>query len=162
MIGISAPASTKAESRRLDTTIITVAPTNSTKLRSAIEMDVPAALIWVVSAVRRETSSPVLASSKKALDSEVMCAGRRRAVGDNAFAERRDEVVAKGACGRRQHRGNADHDQKIAVDEGDALGRKAEVDHSPNGDRHDQRRQRGNNQGAKRRQCAPAVAPDIG
>ena len=82
-------------------------------------------------------------------------------IGDNAFAERRDEVVAKGACGR-QHRRNADHDQKIAVDEGDALGRKAKVHHAPNGDRHDQRRQRGNNQGAKRRQCAPAVAPDIG
>ena len=73
MIGIA--ASTKAESHGLDTTIITVAPTNSTKLRSAIEMDVPAAaLIWVVSAVRREMSSPVLASSKKALDSEVRCA----------------------------------------------------------------------------------------
>ena len=73
MIGIA--ASTKAESRGLDTTIIAVAPTNSTKLRSAIEMDVPAAaLICVVSAVRRETTSPVLASSKKALDSEVTCA----------------------------------------------------------------------------------------
>ena len=90
-----------------------------------------------------------------------MCEDVAAQIGDNAFAERRDEVVAKRACGR-QHRGNADHDQKIAVDEGDALGRKAEVDHAPNGDRHDQRRQRGNNQGAERRQCAPAVAPDIG
>ena len=34
------------------------------KLRSAIEADEPkAALIWVVSAVRRETSSPVRALS---------------------------------------------------------------------------------------------------
>jgi hypothetical protein len=68
-------ASTKADSCGLVTTIMMLAPTNRTKLRSAIETDVPAAaLIWVVSAVRREITSPVLASSKKALDSDVTCA----------------------------------------------------------------------------------------
>ncbi len=58
-------ASTKAESRGLVTTIMAVAPTKRTKLRKAIETEAPtAALIWVVSAVSREISSPLLASSK--------------------------------------------------------------------------------------------------
>ena len=70
MSGIA--ASTKADRRGLDTTIMTPAPTNSTKLRRATETDVPAAaLTCVVSAVSREITSPVLASSKKAGDSEV-------------------------------------------------------------------------------------------
>ena len=73
MIGIA--ASTKAESRGLVTTIMTLAPMNSTQLRSATETEDPTlALICVVSAVSREIISPVLASSKKAADSEVRCA----------------------------------------------------------------------------------------
>ncbi len=57
--------STKAESRGLVTTIIAVAPTNRTRLRKAIESEAPTAdLIWVVSAVSREISSPLLAWSK--------------------------------------------------------------------------------------------------
>ena len=68
MIGIA--ASTNSESRGLLTTIIVEAPKNSTKLRNAMEIEVPAAaLICVVSAVSRERTSPVLASSKNALDS---------------------------------------------------------------------------------------------
>ncbi len=55
-------ASTKVDNRGLVTTIITAAPTNSTRLRSAIDTDAPTAdLICVVSAVSRETSSPVFA-----------------------------------------------------------------------------------------------------
>jgi len=58
-------ASTKAERRGLVTTIIAVAPKNRTRLRKATETEAPtAALIWVVSAVSREISSPVLAASK--------------------------------------------------------------------------------------------------
>ena len=54
--------STKAESRGLVTTIMAVAPTNITMLRSATDIEEPtAALTWVVSAVRREITSPVLA-----------------------------------------------------------------------------------------------------
>ena len=54
--------STKAESRGLVTTIMAVAPMNRTTLRKAIETEAPtAALIWVVSAVSREISSPLLA-----------------------------------------------------------------------------------------------------
>ena len=64
--------STKAESRGLVTTIIAAAPKNSTRLRSATDTEAPtAALIWVVSAVSREISSPVLAVSKNADDSPV-------------------------------------------------------------------------------------------
>ena len=50
-------------------TIIATAPKNSNRLRSRIEIEAPKAdLIWVVSAVSRETISP-LRSSKKAGDS---------------------------------------------------------------------------------------------
>ena len=56
----------------LVTTIIADAPTNSTRLRSAIDTDAPTAdLICVVSAVRRDTSSPLWAVSKNDGDSEV-------------------------------------------------------------------------------------------
>ncbi len=66
--------STKPDSRGLVTTIMNEAPRNRTRLRSATETDEPtAALIWVVSAVSRETISPVLASSKKADESEMRC-----------------------------------------------------------------------------------------
>jgi hypothetical protein len=67
--------STIAERRGLVTTIIAMAPMNSTTFLSAIEAEVPTAvLIWVVSAASRETSSPVRAVSKKADDSVRMCA----------------------------------------------------------------------------------------
>ena len=66
-------SSTEAESRALVTTIIATEPKNSTRLRSAIETDAPtAALIWVVSAVSRDTSSPDFAVSKNAADRMVM------------------------------------------------------------------------------------------
>jgi len=65
-------SSTKPESRGLVITIITVAPKNIRMLRSAIDTDAPTAdLIWVVSAVRREISSPLRVESKKAGDSEI-------------------------------------------------------------------------------------------
>ena len=61
--------STKAESRGLVTTIMRAEPKNSTRLRSATETDAPtAALIWVVSAVSRDTSSPDFAVSKNAAE----------------------------------------------------------------------------------------------
>ena len=63
-------ASTKPESRGLVTTIMAAEPKNSTMLRSAIDIEAPtAALICVVSAVSRDTSSPDLAVSKKSADS---------------------------------------------------------------------------------------------
>ena len=66
--------STKAESLGLVTTIMIEAPTNSTRLRSAIDTEAPtAALIWVVSAVSRESSSPLWERSKKAGESAVRC-----------------------------------------------------------------------------------------
>ncbi len=139
MIGIA--ASTKAESRGLVTTIMALAPTNSTRLRSATETEEPtAALICVVSAVSRETISPVLASSKKAAGERGQMREHVAAqVGDDALAERGDEVVAKRA-GEREHRRDADHQQKIAVDQSEAARGKTEIDHAPHRDRHDQRR----------------------
>ena len=72
-------SSTKPESRGLVNTIIAVAPTNSMKLRSAIDTDAPTAdLIWVVSAVSREINSPLRAESKNAGDSEIRCANTSR------------------------------------------------------------------------------------
>ena len=43
-------------------------------------------------------------------------------VGDDALAERGDEVVAQRAR-QREHRGDADHDQEIAVDQRNAARR---------------------------------------
>lgn len=64
-------SSTKPDSRGLVITIIAAAPKNIIKLRSAIETEAPTEdLIWVVSAVRRDTSSPLRAESKKAGDSD--------------------------------------------------------------------------------------------
>ena len=71
--------STKPESRGLVITIIAVAPMNSITLRSAIETEAPTAdLIWVVSAVSLETSSPLRAESKNDGDSEIRCANTSR------------------------------------------------------------------------------------
>jgi hypothetical protein len=63
-------ASTKPESFGLVITIMVAEPRNSTTLRSATEIDEPTAdLIWVVSAVSREVSSPVRAVSKNGAES---------------------------------------------------------------------------------------------
>ena len=81
MAGIA--SSTRAESLGLVTTISATAPKNRKALRSAIEMLTPkAALTWVVSAVSRETISPLLVRSKNAGSREVRCrntAARRSA-----------------------------------------------------------------------------------
>ncbi len=72
-------SSTKPDSRGLVITIMTVAPTNSIELRSATEADAPTAdLIWPLSAVSRETSSPLRAESKNEGDSETRCANTSR------------------------------------------------------------------------------------
>ena len=87
-------SSTNPESRGLVITIITVAPTNSMKLRSAIETEAPTAdLICVVSAVSRETSSPLRAESKNAGESDTRCANTSRAqIGDDAFADGHHQI----------------------------------------------------------------------
>ena len=65
-------SSTMADSHGLVTTIIAAAPMNRNRLRSAIEALAPtAALIWVVSAVSRDTISPDSVRSKKAGDRRV-------------------------------------------------------------------------------------------
>ena len=73
MIGI-ARARTRT-SRGLVTTIMAAPPKNSSRLRNAIDTEAPTAdLICVVSAVSRETISPVRAVSKNADDNRVRCA----------------------------------------------------------------------------------------
>src|SRR3712207_8734513 len=75
MTGIA--RSTSAESFGLVMIMSVAAPRNRKTLRSAIEMLTPkAALTWVVSAVRRETISPLRVWSKKAGSSEVRCRNR--------------------------------------------------------------------------------------
>jgi len=78
-ITINESPAAKTRQPRLVITIIAVAPMNSIKLRSAIDTDEPtAALIWVVSAVSREISSPLRAESKNEGDSEIRCANTSR------------------------------------------------------------------------------------
>ena len=98
-------ASTKPDSRGLVTTIMTAAPMKSTRLRSAIETEAPTAdLICVVSAVSRETISPVCAVSKKAgRQRRQMARNLAAQIGDDALAERGDEIEAQRAR-HREHR----------------------------------------------------------
>src|SRR3978361_1474006 len=64
MTGIA--SSTKPDSFGLVITIMVAAPRNSITLRSAIDTEAPTAdLIWVVSAVSRDTSSPERGETKK-------------------------------------------------------------------------------------------------
>ena len=139
--------STKNDSFGLVTTIMVAEPRNSTRLRSAIDTEAPTAdLIWVVSAVSREVSSPVLAASKNGDDSAVRWLNTADAqIGDDALAERGDEVVARGA-GDREHGHHRDHHAEILVDQSGALGGEAEVDHAADRDRHHQRGERGDQQ----------------
>ncbi len=74
-------SSTKPDNFGLVITIMAVAPMNSIMLRSAIDTDAPTAdLIWVVSAVSRDTSSPERAESKNAGDSETRCVNTSRLI----------------------------------------------------------------------------------
>ena len=82
-------------------------------------------------------------------------------VGDDALAERGDEVVAHGA-GDGEHRRHRDHHREIAVDQLDAFRREAEVDHAPHRDRHDQRRERRDHQRDEGGNDAAAIAQHIG
>ena len=129
-------------------TIMPAAPKNSTRLRSATETEAPtAALIWVVSAVRRDNNSPVLAWSKNATESRGEMAEHFAAqVGHDALAERGHKVVARGAC-QREQASDRDHDGEIAVDEVEALVREAEIDHAADRKRHRQRGERGGRPG---------------
>ena len=82
-------------------------------------------------------------------------------VGDDALAERDDEVVARRAR-HREHAGDRDHHREIAVDQVHALVGEPEVDHAAHRERHRQRRQRRDQQRGQRRERPAAVARDIG
>ena len=82
-------------------------------------------------------------------------------VGDDALAQRGDEIKARGTR-QREHRHNGDHDGEIAVDEADALAREAEIDHAPDRDRHHQGGHRCGQKSEERRERPPAIARDIG
>ena len=82
-------------------------------------------------------------------------------IGDDTFAERHHQEVTHGA-GEREQRGNADHHQKVAVDQRQPAVTEAEIDHTAHRDRHDERGQRRQNQGAKRGNRPPAVPFNVG
>ena len=137
------PASTNTDSRGLVTTIMTTEPMNSTRLRSATDTDVPTALlICVVSAVSREMISPVLARVEEGgrQHGQVREHGGAQ-VGDDALAERGDEVVARARSPARAPP-RPRSSRRNTVDQPDALGREAEIDHAADRERHDQRRER--------------------
>ena len=75
---------------------------------SAVDTGLPTAdLIWVVSAVSRETSSPDLAVSKKSSESFVKAVEHGATqIGDGQLAERGHEVVARRAR-EREHAATA-------------------------------------------------------
>ena len=74
-------------------------------------------------------------------------------IGDDALAERHDEIVAR-ARGEREHGDDADHGAEIGVDQPGAAAEKAVIDHPPDRDRHDQRRGGGDDQrDQRRRRC---------
>ena len=86
---------------------------------------------------------------------------RRAQIGHDAFAQRRDHVVAQRA-GPGEDRRNRNHGGKISVNESHAIGRKAEIDHPPHRDRHHQRRPRGDKQREEGHQHVAAVAQHVG
>ncbi len=133
-------SSTKPDRRGLVITIIAAAPKNIIRLRSAIDTEAPTAdLIWVVSAVSRDTSSPLRAESKKAGESDSRWPKTSRLqIGNDALADRHHQVVARGT-GQREHGDDRDHHREVAVDQRDAFRRQAEIDHAPHRDRHQQR-----------------------
>ncbi len=99
---------TRPESFGLVNTIMASAPMPRMALRSATDAVAPTAdLICVVSAVSRDTISPDCTLSKKPGDNVVTCAENiAPEVGDDALAERDDEIVARSrSCGqdRRDH-----------------------------------------------------------
>ncbi len=132
--------STNSDSRGLVTTIMAAAPTNSTRLRSATDTEAPTAdLICVVSAVSREVSLAGLGGvEERRRQPRQMREHVAAQIGDDALAERGDEVVAQRARGR-EHRHHRDHHGEIAVDQRCRLLGEAEIDHAAHGDRHDQR-----------------------
>src|ERR1700737_4091981 len=93
---------TRPDNRGLVITIMMVAPTNSMKLRSAIETEAPTAdLICVVSAVSREISSPERGERKK--PGEAQTKGAKRAPPRPAFRGRlRQFRFDRGYLGRFQ------------------------------------------------------------
>ena len=155
--------STNSDSRGLVTTIMAAPPTNSTRLRSAIDTEAPTAdLIWVVSAVSREVSLAGLGGvEERRRQPRQMREHVAAQIGDDALAQCGDEVVAQRARGR-EHRHHADHHREIAVDQHGRLLGKAEIDHAAHGDRHDQRGRRGDDQRGERGDGAALVAADIG
>ncbi len=155
MTGIA--PSTNSESRGLVTTIMAAPPRNSTRLRKAIDTEAPTAdLIWVVSAVRRETISPARVASKNADDRRVRCVNT---------SERRSATMRSPKCRHkivthraryREHRHDEDHHREITVDQLHRLIGESEIDHPPDGHGHDQGGECGDDQRGQRGERAAA------
>ena len=103
------------DSLALVTNSIARPPTNSSALRSAIEMLVPTtAWISVVSVVRRDSTSPVCVVSKNSgLCVDHVAVDGAADVGGDALAQPGHHVKARGG-GQRQHGGHAEQRQEGA------------------------------------------------
>ena len=82
-------------------------------------------------------------------------------IGNDALAQRGDEVVARGT-GESEQCGDPDHDQEIAVDQVQAAVGEPEIDHAPDRDGHDQRGHGGKRERSQGQQRATAITADIG
>jgi hypothetical protein len=87
--------------------------------------------------------------------------GRGAQIRHHAFADDRDQVVARGArhCEHGRHR---DHHGEILIDQPDALGREALIDHAAHRERHHQRGGSRDQQRDQRGRDLHAVAHDVG
>ena len=81
-------------------------------------------------------------------------------IGDDALAQCGDEVVTQRA-GYREHGDDRDHHREIAVDQLHRLVGETEIDHPPDGQRHDQSGECSNGQRSQCGKCAPAISADI-
>jgi len=118
-------------------------------------------LICVVSAVSRDVISPVLTVKEGGRQRGQMRKHGRAQIGDHALADDGHKVVTRRACGR-QHARDRDHHGEILIDQPDALGREAEIDHASHRERHNQRGGRRDQQCHQGGASLDAIAHDVG
>ena len=153
--------STRADSLGLVTNIIAKPPINVTALRAATEAEEPITVwISVVSAVSRDSTSPVRVTSKKdGVKRDDVVEHRLAHIGDDALAGPGHEIVAH----RRGHAHDArdrQERQKILRDAGGLRGAETVIDQAAPGQRQDQRRRGGDQHRHDGGQDRPAIGPE--
>ena len=81
-------------------------------------------------------------------------------IGDDALAQSGYEVVTQRAR-YREHGDDEDHHSEIAVDQLHRLVGETEIDHPPDGQRHDQGGECGDDQRGQCGECAPAISGNV-